>query len=125
MTPNKEKALRALLTAPTRAQAARDAGISETTMAKYFAEPDFKAAYDAQFRGLMEAATRRAQQCINPALDALRDIVADTEQSPQARISAARSILEYSLKLSERLDISDRLEALEAQIEGVEHEYQN
>lgn len=37
----------------------------------------------------------------------------DREQSGQVRVSAARSLLEYSLKLSERVDVLERLAELE------------
>ena len=66
----------------------------------------------------MEDATRQAQQAIAPALSTLREIVEDTDEGAQARISAARSILEYSMKLTETTDILSRLDELEQLAEG-------
>lgn len=66
----------------------------------------------------MEDAARQAQQAIAPALSTLREIVEDTGENSQARISAARSILEYGLKLTETSDILTRLDELEGQIGG-------
>lgn len=67
----------------------------------------------------MEDATRQVQQAIAPALSTLREIVEDGEENAQARISAARSLLEYSLKLTESTDILNRLNELEQTIGGV------
>jgi hypothetical protein len=73
--------------------------------------------YKRAFSGLVEDATRQAQQAIEPALSTLREIVEDTDENAQARISAARSILEYSMKLTETTDILSRLTELEAAME--------
>ena len=113
MTPKQNKVLAALLTAPSKAAAAQAAGISPRTLRDYLADPEFQAAYKRAFAGLVEDATRQAQQAIAPALSTLREIVEDTDENAQARISAARSILEYSMKLTEQTDILARLESLE------------
>lgn len=113
MTPKKQKALLALLTSPTREKAAAAAGITSKTLRGYLADPGFQAEYKRAFSGLVEEATRQAQQAIAPALFTLREIVEDADESAQARISAARSILEYSMKLTETTDILARLDELE------------
>ena len=53
-----------------------------------------------------------------PALSTLREIVEDTDDNAQARISAARSDHEYSMKLTETTDILSRLDELEAAMGG-------
>lgn len=119
MTPKKQKALLALLTQPTKEKAATAAGITSKTLRGYLAEADFQAEYKRAFSGLVEDATRQAQQAIAPALSTLREIVEDGEENAQARIYAARSLLEYSLKLTESTDILNRLDELEQTIGGV------
>ena len=119
MTPKKQKALLALLTQPTKEKAATAAGIPSKTLRGYLAEADFQAEYKRAFSGLVEDATRQAQQAIAPALSTLREIVEDGEENAQARIYAARSLLEYSLKLTESTDILNRLDELEQTIGGV------
>lgn len=118
MTPKKQKALVALLTQPTKEKAAAAAGITSKTLRGYLDDPEFQAEYKKAFAGLVEDATRQAQQAIEPALSTLREIVEDGDENAQARISAARSILEYSMKLTEQTDILARLESLE----GTQHE---
>lgn len=118
MTPKKQKALLALLTSSTREKAAAIAGITAKTLRSYLADPEFQAEYRRAFSGLVEDATRQAQQAIEPALSTLREIVEDGDENAQARISAARCILEYSVKLTETTDVLARLGELEQQIGG-------
>ena len=113
MTHKKQQALLALLTNPTKEKAAAAAGISSRTLRVYLADPEFQAECKKAFAGMVEDATRQAQQAIAPALSTLRDIVEDAGEGSQFRISAARSILEYSLKLTEQNDIVARLRDLE------------
>lgn len=118
MTPKQNKVLAALLTAPSKAAAAQAAGISPRTLRDYLADPTFRQEYQKAFAGLVEDATRQAQQAIAPALSTLREIVEDTDESAQARISAARNILEYGMRLTEQTDILERLDELERSLIG-------
>ena len=118
MTPRQQKALAALLTSPSKAAAAKAAGIAPRTLRDYLADPEFQAAYRDAFGNMVEDATRQAQQAISPAMSTLREIVEDREEDAQARISAARAILSHGLKLIETTDILNRLQELETAIEG-------
>lgn len=116
MTPKKQKALLALLTNPTKEKAAAAAGITSKTLRGYLEDPEFQAEYKRAFAGMVEDATRQAQQAIAPALSTLRKVVEDSSEGPQFRISAAHSLLEYSLKLTEQNDILSQLQELEAAV---------
>ncbi len=120
MTPKMQKALLALLTSSTREKAAAAAGITSKTLRGYLANPEFQLEYKKAFGNMVEDATRQSQQALAPALATLREIVEDREENTQARISAARSVLEYSLKMTEQTDILTRLQELEDEI-GVRH----
>lgn len=106
----------------TRVEAAKAAGIGESTLRGYLRDPEFQARYREAFGNLLQDATRQAQQAISPALSTLREIVEDESAGAQSRILAARSALEFALKLTEQLDIISRIETLEYAIkeEGVE-----
>lgn len=110
MTTRKEKAIAALLTCHTQAQAAQAAGISRETLRNYLNDDEFQAEYQKAVAGVIEGATRQAQQTLSPALSCLRDIVEDSNENSQVRVSAARSLLEYGLKLTEFCDIVRQLE---------------
>ena len=118
MTPRQQKALAALLTSPSKAAAAKAAGIAPRTLRDYLADPEFQAAYRDAFGNMVEDATRQAQQAISPAMSTLREIVEDREEDAQARISAARAILSHGIKLTETTDILNRLQELETAMEG-------
>lgn len=113
MTTRQTKAIAALVSEPTKKAAAEKAGISESTLRSYLSDPSFQAAYKEAFSDLMTDATRQAQRNLSPALSTLREIVEDGEQPATARISAARSLLEYGLKLSEYHDIAAKMQELE------------
>lgn len=114
MTPKMQKALLALLANPTKEAAAKAAEITPKTLRGYLEDPEFQKAYRAAFSGMVSDAVRQAQRALSPALTTLEEIMKDDEQNGQIRVSAARSLLEFSLKATEQLDILDRLEALEA-----------
>ena len=113
MTPRKEKALQALLVSRTKAEAATRAGIGESTLREYMKDPEFADRYKEAFGDMVRDATRQAQQTLSPALSTLREIMLDKGEQAQARITAARSVLEYSLKLCEQTDILEQLRELE------------
>lgn len=114
ITPRRERALAALLTSPTKELAAKAAGIDSKTLRRYLSEPEFQERYRAAFGELVGDATRQAKQNLSPALACLREIVADEKQGAQARIQAARALLEYGLRLVEVEDILRQLDELEA-----------
>lgn len=113
MTPNKERLLAALLTSRTKKEAATAAGISDRTMRSYFEDKEFCQRYREAFAGVVQDATRRAQQLLEPALSTLQTVMEDEEIPAQARITAAKSIIDYSLKLTEQNDIMRQLDELE------------
>lgn len=113
MTPNKEKLLAALLTSRSKKEAAVAAGIAERTMRTYFEDPEFCQRYREAFAGVIEDATRQAQALLMPALSTLQTVMEDEEIPAQARITAAKSIIDYSLKLTEQADILEQLRELE------------
>ena len=112
MTPKREKALSALLVSRTQAEAAALAGIGESTLREYMKDAEFKERYNLACRELVREAARQAQQTLSPALRTLRTIVEDEDEQTQARITAARTVLEQSLKLSDHADILEHLREL-------------
>lgn len=113
MNEKKRKALAALLMNPNKTEAARQAGITFNTLKNYLKDPEFMEEYKRQFSELIEESTRIAQTLINPALQTLHSMMDDTTLPPQARISAAKILLDTSFKLTDKNDILQRLEVLE------------
>ncbi len=98
ITERKEKALQALLVTRTRAEAAKAAGIGESTLRSYFQDANFVKRYQDELTSLTQDAAHQAQQTISPALQTLARIMEDEEQPASSRIAAARSLLEYAIK---------------------------
>lgn len=91
--------MQALLVTRTRSEAAKAAGIGESTLRTYFQDTDFVKRYQDELASLTQDAAHQAQQTISPALQTLARIMEDEEQPASSRISAARSLLEYAIKL--------------------------
>ena len=120
MTGKQQKALAALIRAPTRAIAAKEAGVGVSTLRRWMREDDFRAAYKEALAELLEDASAQSKRNLSRALDVLADVMENGENS-QVRITAARSTLEYALKLSEVVDVQQRLDALEKMLAEVEN----
>lgn len=115
LTPKQTKAIQALLTHSTKAEAARAAGIGTRTLTDYLANDEFQREYSRAARALVMDATREAQQALSPALKALREIVENPEEASSNRNAAARSLLEYGLRLTEFSDILPLVDAAESE----------
>lgn len=82
-------------------------------MRGYLQDPEFLERYREAFGDLVQDATRQAQQALTLAISTLVEIAGNTDEQATARIQAARSTLEYALKLTEQTDILDQLRDLE------------
>ena len=75
-------------------------------------DQEFAERYRQACGDLLRDAAQQARQGISPALEALQEIT-EAQANPQARIMAARAVLDFALKLEERVDFLERLERLE------------
>jgi hypothetical protein len=106
-----DAALAALLGEPTIEAAAKKAGVGESTLLRWMAEPEFKARYRAARRSVVESAVGRLQQAATQAVDALtRNLTCGT---PAVEVGAAKSVLDQAIKAVELVDLAERVEALE------------
>lgn len=76
-------------------------------------DPEFLERYREAFGNLVQDASRQAQQALALAISTLTEIMGNTDEQATARIQAARSTLEYALKLTEQTDILEQLRELE------------
>ena len=113
MTPRQRKALQALLHQPTKEDAAFAADIDPSTLRRYLQQPEFRAAYDAACRELLEDAARQLKAGTESAIALARTLVEDKHEAAGTRLAAAKAVLDYSLKFDEIIDLERRLRALE------------
>ena len=106
-----DAALAALLSEPTIEAAATKAGIGESTLLRWMAEPAFKTRLRAARRSVVEGAIGRLQQATTQAVDALtRNLTCGT---PSVEVGAAKGVLAQAIKAVELVDLAERIEALE------------
>lgn len=116
LNARQEKALAALLSCSTVEQAAEVAGVGITTLRRYLHEPEFLAAYRDARRDIVNHATTQLQRACGVAVVTLVQVAGDVEATAGARVSAARAILETSIKAVEIDDLAARLDEVESAI---------
>jgi DNA-binding MurR/RpiR family transcriptional regulator len=120
LSPKQEAALVALLAHGTVEAAYEAAGVSKSTMWRFLQEPSFQARYRAMRRQLVESAIGQLQADCTKAVTVLREVAEDREAPASARVSAAKTIIEQSLRAVELEDLSERVERLEELLEQKE-----
>lgn len=121
MTSRKQKAIAALVRAPTQAEAAAQASVGVSTLRRWLREDEeFQTAYRQALSDLLSDAARAAQSSILPAVELLREVTEDTGRDDRLRIQAADRILTHAVKLIEQYDTQERVAAIEKAIEEME-----
>jgi hypothetical protein len=107
----KEKAVAAVLTAPTLEDAARQAGVCLATLKRWIALPEFRDALRQARQTIFEGAVNRLQAASNEAVDTLRRNLDCGNVAAETR--AALGVLEQAFRFREQLELEERLTALE------------
>jgi hypothetical protein len=109
-----EKAIAALLTAPSVPAAAKKIKIGERTLWRWMKdEEDFKRAYTAARRELVRHAIVKVQAGMGKAVETLLSIMEDSEAPASSRVSAAKTMLEIGVKATEVDDLEKRIAEIE------------
>ena len=114
LTPIQERAIVALLSHASTRSAAKAVGVDETTLWRWLQDQDFHAAYMNVRRESVKLSIARLQQSSTEAVNTLRTIAKDKTAPASARVMAARSIIEYSMKAVEIEDLASRVVELES-----------
>lgn len=116
LTAKQQRAIEALLSEPTVQAAAKAAGVSKATIFRWLGDSVFSEAYRDLRGRLLESTLAALQQASGDAVKTLREVMEGAILHPSARVSAARTLLEMSLKAREVLEVEERLKALEARL---------
>lgn len=116
LTPNQRKALAALLTCKSRAEAFRQCGLGLRTIQDYEKQPEFAEALERGRRELLADAAHRMAAGYSDTVDALQEIVENPDTPDASRVAAARALLDYGLKFAGLTDINKRLDRLEGML---------
>ena len=113
LTPKQERVFQAILSSRSQKEAASAAGVSETTLWRYQKDKIFA----GRLREARLAATghsmTRLQQLSGDAVTVLHDLMMREDAPPGARLSAARTALDYSFRSAEVEELKVRIDLLE------------
>lgn len=110
----------ALLTSNNLEDAASVAGVSVATARRWYRREDFQSQFKELQGEITDHSLRQLKGSLNEALNVLRSVMNDAGNSPSARVSAARTILDNGFKALELSDVLSRLEVLERKVGGEE-----
>jgi hypothetical protein len=113
LSTRQQKAIDALLIAPTRTAAARLAGVGDSTLRTYMKNDEFVNAYNAARREQLREAAQGLQARLNDAVNTMGTICTDESTPAQVRLNAAQAVITNTLKLVETVDILSSIEELE------------
>lgn len=116
ITSKQEKAIIALLSEPTMADAANAAGISEVTLWRWLQDDSFRALYLQARRAAVQRAIARMQSATSEAVETLRAVMKDESAKGSERVSAAKAIIDFAYKGIDLEDFAARLSAIEAAV---------
>jgi hypothetical protein len=116
LTPKQQVALASLLEHGTVIEAAKACGISTRTLFRWLNEEAFAVAFRQARAQLLETSLSALQAASVDAVKTLRDTLNNAAAKPSERISAARAVLEFSLKAREVLDVEQRLAQIEERL---------
>jgi hypothetical protein len=111
LSRKQELAIAAMLASDTLAAAASKCGLNVNTLVKWRKEPGFKAAYAAACREVLSDAVGQLQVASVHAVEALRKKLMSKQDA--VAVSAAKAILEITLKATDQLEILNRVKAIE------------
>ena len=112
LSPGQEKVLLCLLQAGSIREASKQAEISEAQIYRYLKEPAFLQAYKTARRESLEVAIRRIEAITSLAVDTLREVLENKENTAGQRAGASKTVLDLAFKIQDN-DILDRIEKLE------------
>lgn len=111
MAKNYERAVAALVACPTAKEAAKVAGMGESTLRAYKSDPEFVELYTAARHELLDTGVKALQSRFSDAVEVICEIMHDEEASPSVRLSAASSIIQNAVRLTDQTESMERAEA--------------
>lgn len=118
----REKAVLALLSEATIAEAAKQCGVGERTLRRWLVEdPGFKAQHDAACTAMFQVGMSRVQSLMTRAIDTLEELLS-AKKYPAVRLGAARTVVELATQRHEGNIIMCKLLELEAAHRQLKHE---
>lgn len=103
----------ALIEHGSNADAAKALGCAVRTIIDRKRSENFKRIYNAAKLDALHAATARLQAQTLNAVQTVVDVMQSADTSAQIKLNSAQLILQYAVKLTDSVDVLERLQALE------------
>ncbi len=115
LSRKKKDVLNALLICHGITEVERLTGTARSTIYKYMKEPEFKKEYDEARLNVLKDSRMLLQNATHSSLERLLEMkdLPEDKISEQTRLQVINCILQYSVKVTEQLEIIERLNALE------------
>jgi hypothetical protein len=114
LKPNQQRAILALLEAPSVAAAARESGIGERTIHRWLHDdPDFQNELREKRRQRLDQAATRLQSTAGQAVQAIVELLASKDHIEPGRAALVRTALDFAFRAGAYIDIAERLDNLE------------
>ena len=110
----RERAIVALLSAPSVERAAKTAGMSRATLLRWMQDEGFKAELATARRALVSESIGRLQIMLTDATKTLHALL--RYRAPSVRLGAARALVEFACRAKDAEDYDARLTALEERV---------
>lgn len=120
MRVSDEEIIAALFSCGSNRDAAAALGLSEKALYERLKKPDFKSKLAQAKDDILQAATNRAESRLNAAIDTMDEIMRNEENPVSVRLSASEALVRQTLKLIELVDVTKRMDEIEAAIKEIE-----
>lgn len=94
-------------------QAAKESGISESTIYRRLQDPEFSERYHKARLDMLKNHVSTLHGYLGAAIATLGQVMENKDVSAQTRVNAAEAIIRNCLKLTEQTDIISRLDEME------------
>lgn len=114
---NNEHIIAALLSTTTITEAAEIAGVSAKTIHARLKDENFKNELDKARRELWKGYATSLQGRLGRAIQTISEIMDNEEAPPQVRLNASAEIIRSGMRITELVDVVERVDALEKIVE--------
>ena len=115
LSRNQQRAIAALLSCTTTAEAAEKAGVSRQTLYRYLADETFRAELSRRQDAIISKVTASLVGLAEEIVKTLRQMLTDADTPPSVKARVALGWLSQMQKNVELQDLVERVERLEAQ----------
>lgn len=114
---NYEKVALSMLTCSTFKEVSEKTGISIATIRRYRHNKEFQEILENVKQEIYNETIQKAQGYCLESLNVLKSIMNDKTATDSARVSAARTIIEFGINVKEQEAIIDQIKEIERRIE--------